>query len=513
MKGSPVTVLPRRGPGRPPGRSQGRRRPWPALAEPSPLPPAHPDREAEDREFLPAVLAVVETPPARWKAVLGYAICAALAAALLWSCLTRLGVYAVAPGTIVAAGNAKVIEPRQAGQVKAIRVNNGDRVKAGAVLVELDPTTAVANRTIIVNKLLTARADALRLAAEVKAAGTERIDTHPPLAWPADIPRVLREREESVLEADLTRLAAALSNLAAQRREEESKRDKFAGSIAAEKALIAIVDQHVAMHRELARQGVESQALLLEALVKLADAQYDLTSLEGNLKDAVAAIRVIDSEIVKTRRDFVATAVQQRAAAEQQTDELGEELKKASQTVADMTLRAPIAGTVEASAVTTVGQAVKPGQQLMQIVPDGETLDIRAYVLNRDIGFVRKGQPATIKIDTFPYPRYGTISGTVTAVGTDAIPGTMALRQQINGSLPVAGGRLSDTSAAEQTSDLVFPVTVAPARTALRVNGADSPLLPGMSVVVEITTGEQRAIDYILFPLFRGTEGPAARQP
>ena len=92
-----------------------------------------------------------------------------------------------------------------------------------------------------------------------------------------------------------------------------------------------------------------------------------------------------------------------------------------------MTLKAPIAGTIEALAVTTVGQIVKPGQQLMQVVPDKAPLEIEAYVLNSDIGFVRAGESATIKVDTFPYPRYGTIAGKVFKVSKDAISGKAAL--------------------------------------------------------------------------------------
>jgi hemolysin D len=501
MKDGPVSALPRRGPaGRP------ARRPWPALPER----PPNPDRDAADREFLPAIVEMIETPPSRFRAVLGYALCGLLAAALIGLWVGRLAAFAVAPGQVVAIGQAKVIEPREAGQVQRIGVENGARVKAGQVLLTLDPTAALANRAIVANKLVQARADHVRLAAEIAAAEAARIDLKPALAWPADIPRTLRAREEGVLRADLTRLAATLSDLAAQRREKESERDKFAGSVAAQKALIAVVEEHVAMHRVLAKEGVESRALLLNALAKLDRDRLALTSLSGSLQDAIAAIAVLDREIAKIRQDFLAAATTQLADAGRRADELAEELKKASQTVTDMTLKAPIAGTVEALAVTTIGQAVKPGQQLMQVVPDGQGLEIEAYVLNTDIGFVRKGQPVTLKIDTFPYARYGTIPGTVVKVGTDAIPGGVALLQQMNGSLPVAHGRLSDTGAAEQTSDLVFPVTIAPAKTAMWVDGVERPLLPGMSVVAEITTGEQRALDYILFPLLRGGQRPAA---
>ncbi|MGH7055754.1 MAG: HlyD family type I secretion periplasmic adaptor subunit [Stellaceae bacterium] len=502
MREGPVSVLPPRGSGR-----RSARGPWPALPERAP----NSDRDAADREFLPVVLEIVETPPARSRAVLGYAICGLLAVSLIGLWLGWLPIFAVAPGQVAAVGQAKVIEPRETGQVKTIAVANGARVKAGQVLVALDPTAALANRAIVENKLIAARADQARLKAEIAAGGAAQIDAKPAVAWPADIPAAIRAREQGILEADLTGLAAALSDLAAQRREKESERDRFSDGVTAQKALIAVVDQHIAMHRVLAKEGVESRALLLDALAKLGRDQVALTTLQGSLQDAIAAITVIDREIVKTRQDFLTTATQQLTDAERQADELAEALKKASQTLAGMTLKAPIAGTVEAMAVTTPGQTVKPGQQLMQIVPDGQGLEIEAYVLNTDIGFVRKGQSVTLKIDTFPYTRYGTISGTVVKVGTDAIPGGVALRQQMNGSTPISSGKLSDTGAAEETSDLVFPVMIAPSRTTMRIDGVERPLLPGMSVVAEITTGKQRALDYILFPLLRGGQAPAAR--
>ena len=148
--------------------------------------------------------------------------------------------------------------------------------------------------------------------------------------------------------------------------------------------------------------------------------------------------------------------------------------------------------------MTTVGQVVTTGQQVMQIVPDGTPLEVEAYILNSDAGFVQVGQAATIKVDTFPYTRYGTISGTVTRLAADALPGKQAQQQQSNGSIPPsADGSMSATSAAQQTTDLVFPVTVVPDQPGLKVGGR---LLP-LTVTVEIRTESRRAIDYILAPL------------
>jgi hemolysin D len=146
---------------------------------------------------------------------------------------------------------------------------------------------------------------------------------------------------------------------------------------------------------------------------------------------------------------------------------------------------------------------VTPGQQIFQIVPEGAPLEVQAYVLNTDIGFVSEGAPAIVKIDTFPYTRYGTIEGKVMRIARDAIPGSDALAQQKNGSAPPVSGALSDTTATQKTHDLVFPVTLSLAKKELEANGRAYSLTAGMSVVAEIVTGKQRIIGYVMYPLVR----------
>jgi len=496
---------------RAPGQPAVRRRPRQPLSDLSALPVARNDRTAGDQDFLPAALEVVETPPHVRETVLAYALCALITAAIAWSILGYLTTYAVATGKIRAVGQTKVVEPVERGQVSAIRFKEGDHVKQGDVLVELNPTDAVAARAIVADKLFSSRAEAARRRVAIVAAAGDPVDVKAVIAWDADIPQKVRDRETGVLEADLSQLAAALSDLTARRTAKEAARDGFSTSITSENTLIAATTERVGMHQTLETKGWDSRARVLDALEPLKEQQVALSVLQGKLADAIAAVAVIDAEIVKARDVFVAENTQKLAAAESQIDDLTEQLKKADVVVANMTLRAPIAGVVHAPAVTTIGQVVSPGQQLMEVVPEGAALEIEAYVLNSDIGFVREGQPAVIKIDTFPYTRYGTIEGKVTKVAADAITGAEALSQQKNGSAPVTHGLGSDTRAAQQTKDLVFPVVIAPSKLTINVDGKDVPLSPGMSVVAEITTGEHRAISYMMYPLVRGVPQSEAK--
>jgi hemolysin D len=481
-----------------------RRRPRQPLTDLSTVALPRADRAAGDRDFLPVALEIVETPPSLKQALLAYGLCGLIAAAILWSIFGHLTTYAIATGELRAVGESKVVEPITPGQVSAIRVKDGDRVRNGDALVELNPTDALAARTIIKDKLFSERAEIALRRVEIDAAHRETIDPKPGIAWDADIPQPIREREEGLLQADLSRLAAVLSDFTAQHKAKETARDGFSASMTSEKALITARVEHVGMHEQLEIKGWDSRARVLEALEPLKEEQVALSALQGDFAVAVAAIAVIDSEIVTAREAFIAENTQKMAAADRQVDDLSQQLTKADETLRDMTLRAPIDGIVYASAVTTIGQVVRSGQQLMQIVPEGAPLEIVAYVLNTDIGFVRVGQPAVIKIDTFPYTRYGTIAGTVTKIAADAISGDEALRQQKNGAAPVSRGTESDTAAAQRTKDLVFPVNVAPASSMIEVDGKKVALSSGMSVIAEITTGQHRAISYIMYPLVRG---------
>jgi hemolysin D len=165
------------------------------------------------------------------------------------------------------------------------------------------------------------------------------------------------------------------------------------------------------------------------------------------------------------------TEVENRLAAYRQ------EHVKAAQRITLQTLSAPVSGSVQQLAVHTIGGVVTPAQDLMHIVPDGEVMEIEAWVQNKDIGFVRAGQPARIKVETFPFTRYGTLGGEVRTVSRDATPD-----ERLG---PVYAARVRMHEATVKVEDRL-------------VN-----LAPGMAVTVEVKLGTRRLIEYLLTPLLR----------
>lgn len=465
-------------------------------------PGAGPGRGGDPRDnaFLPAALDILETPPSPVRIAFIYTICGLVAAALMWSYFGFLDINAVASGKVQPAGRTKVIQPMEAGKVIAIKVADGDHVKAGDVLVELDPTEAIAIQNATAGSLIDLRAEIQRRNVAVEAARPEHVATTASITWDKDIPEDTRRREERVLRADLAQLAVTLGALMAQRNQKETQRDSLTASIAAQKALIAVYSEHLGMLGTLFDKSVSSRKDVLDVLQQVRQAETTLVTLEGNFADSISAIAVLDSEITKTRESFMTDNTEKLSDALRRVDNLVQDLAKANVKVGHMTLTSPVDGTVQAVAVTTIGQVVMTGQELLHVVPDGLPLEIEAYALNVDIGFVKAGQDAVIKVDSFPYTRYGTIAGKVTHVATDAIPGLEAQQRQRDGSQPPSGS-LTITSAAQRTQDLVFPILIAPAATTINVDGKDVPLSAGMTVTVEVTTDKRRAIDYLLSPL------------
>lgn len=459
--------------------------------------------EAGFTDFLPVAQQIVNTPPSRARRMVGYVVCGAIAVALVASIVTPMRLFAIAPGEIESDGGDQIVQPPAAGQVSAMPVQNGAHVAAGATVLQLDPTAARAALTIVQAKLADARAEAFRhsSAAFMVRSGVVKLDA--PLAWPKDIPADVRTREESVLRADLAQLAAVVADLEAKLATETSLAAKLDANIAAQKTLVDSRTKRTAMHQTLADQGWDSRATVLQSLEPLRQDEVRLTDYQGQLAQSKAAIPVLRDKIQATRETFIAENVAASAAAQREAAIEEQQLGKAKLALSELTLRAPVAGTIEAMSVTSLGQSVKVGDTLMKIAPDAAPLQVKAYVLNTDIGFVKVGQRAVVKIDTFPYTRYGTISGHVQSVGADAITGQLAASQQNDATITPTQGAMSVTNATQQTRDLVFPIVVALDRKTIAVDGRDVPLTSGMSVVAEVETARRRAITYLLYPLTR----------
>lgn len=457
--------------------------------------------DLRDRAFLPAAVCIIETPPSPIGLALMLSICALVVAAIAWCWFGRIEIYATARGKIEPEGHAKVVQPLDPGKVSQINVVSGQSVRSGEILLTIDPSEIEAAIVAASEQVTSARAEAARRQAAVATMTTGNLRGQIAIIWPDDITESVRRREESVLAGDLKEFAAKLDSLAAQRVEREAAVKQLEGSIAAEQSLLEVLNERVVLRQTLLDKAAGTRTSLLDAMQVERETKMQLAGDIGRKNQAIAAVSSLLAEQSQTIETFIAENTRKISDARRLADEKSADQGMLRVRLERTILRAPVDGVVQSLAVTTRGQVVTTGQELMRIVPANAPVAIQAYVTNEDIGFVSPGQKAVVKIDSFPYVRYGTLEATVEEVANDAIPADGANRALAN---PINKGEergqsLSPT--AKPLTDLVFEAKLRPGRYTVPVNGHEVALSPGMTLTIEIKTGSRRILEYLFSPL------------
>ncbi len=344
--------------------------------------------DALDLEFLPAALEIYETPPSPIRIVGIWLISMVFATGLAWAYFGWLEIYAVAQGRIQPDGRSKIVQPFEPGKVIAIAVENGSHVAAGDLLVELDPRETAADREEQARDLESALAEAARRHVAIMAAPNDNPGT-PIVTYPEGTSAEVQGRENGVLASDLAQLVSSRASLIAQRAEHLATRDRLRGSIAAREKLLALDKEEVDMLQTLNRTKAASRAQVIEKLQQYETQVTTQVTEQGQLGEVEAALNTLDRKLEETTSQFIADQMQKLEDAERRADHLKGELIKATARLERTRLTAPIAGTVQQLAVTTVGQVVASGQALMTIVPSDGPIEIEAMIQNQGYRFCR----------------------------------------------------------------------------------------------------------------------------
>ena len=451
-----------------------------------------PERRGQELAFLPAALEIVETPPSPMRRAIAAAVIVLFCAALVWAWWGTIDIVASAPGKIVPSDRSKLIQPFETGVVRSIRVQDGQEVKAGEVLIELDPTVNAAERDHLRNDLLAEQINIARLRAALVGGDDPVADFTPPVG--AD--PVLIGTQRQLLLDQVTEHRAKLAALARQQAQKEAEHVTTEATIHKLAMTIPVIQSRVDIRKSLTDRELGSKLTYFEVLQLLVEQQEELSVQKSHLHEteaAVAAIRETQDQAVAEYRHALSDEL---AKAEQKASGLAQDLIKAEQRTRLQQLAAPVDGVVQQLAIHTVGGVVTPAQTLLVVVPSDSRLDIEAMVSNHDIGFVHAGQDAEIKIDTFNFTRYGLLRGKVLSVSQDAI---VRDRQQADDRGP---GAPNDTSE-PKGQELNYSARVSLDRAAMRIDERMVNLAPGMAVTVEIRTGSRMILSYLLSPLLR----------
>jgi hemolysin D len=451
-------------------------------------------RRGEELAFLPAALKIVETPPSPIGRTIGATIILLFCVALVWAWAGTIDIVASAPGIVVPSGRTKVIQPFETGVVRSIRVQDGQAVKAGHVLIELDPTVNAAERDHLRDDLLAEQLNIARLHAALAGGDNPVADFTPH----ADANPALISAQRQLLLNQVTEHRAKIAALARQQAQKEAEQGTIAATIHKLETTIPVIQQRVDIRKTLMDKELGSKITYFEILQLLVEQQEDLGVHKNRLREAEAAAAAIGETRGQAEAEYRRTLADELAKAEQKANGLSQDLIKAEQKTRLQRLTAPVDGMVQQLAIHTVGGVVTPAQSLLLVVPSDSQMEIEAMVSNRDIGFVHAGQDAEIKIDTFNFTRYGLLHGQVLSVSQDAV-----IRDRKQDRADDRGLGTQNETSEPRGQELNYTARISLDRTRMQIDDREVNLSPGMATTVEIKTGSRRIASYLLSPLLR----------
>jgi hemolysin D len=349
------------------------------------------------------------------------------------------------------------------------------------LLVELDPTESEVDKEQILQALNAARMEAHRLEVTLRKLDGEKSEMTP---IDGVDPILFREQQQK-MQADLDEYHASLAVLKSQGKQVEAERQAKLAEVGKLEALLPIIEEQEQAFRTLLERKMGSRLRWLEVKRELIEHRQELLVLHRQVEELDAAFQAGIERRKQLKETLRKTVSGERLEVLQRITQAQLELKAAETRERRNRLLSPVDGVVEELTVHTVGGVVRPADVLMKIVPEGTSLEVEAVVLNKDVGIVHKGQEVEVKLESFPFTKYGLVEGTITKLSADAI--------------------------LDERKGLVYPVRVALSDTRIQVDDGWVSLKSGMAVTAEIKTGRRRLIEFFLAPLLK-YRGEALRE-
>lgn len=428
-------------------------------------------------EFLPAALEILERPPSPAGKLLGRTIIVLFIIAIGWACVGEVDIVAVAEGKIISSGRIKDIQPLEKGVVKTIYVTEGQQVKAGQPLVELDQTLTSADQTRLTQELRFTQLNWLRQRALLKALQGEVDKPIFEQQNDIDITDAEIEIHTQLLQQEWLDYQSRINTYLSQIKEREAALQINAALLQQLKQTLPLVTRRADAMKKLVEKKLAPEMEYLQLEQERIEQQQTLVTHQTQRQQYRATIETTVHQLNTLKAETIYQSLAKVDDYQRQIQSLTQELAKAKEVNEKQMLYAPVDGTVQQLAVHTIGGVVTEAQVLMKLVPKDDYLEVEAVLENKDIGFVFEGQPAEVKVNTFNFTKYGIIDAEVADLAADAI--------------------------VDEVKGLVYKLRLKMQQSQMLIDGRTVDLLPGMTVVAEVITGKRRLIEYVLSPLLK----------
>ncbi|EIM72814.1 putative secretion membrane fusion protein [Nitratireductor aquibiodomus RA22] len=407
---------------------------------------------------------------------------AVFAIILIAACILRVEVTARGTVRIVPLDRVQVVQAEYPGSITGILVRDGASVKKGDLLLTLDATAAGAKQATLVEEEARLKRETMRLATFLSRLAEMRDGGSPPRKFDAGdlLPGGEDGDEEAVqarlLAVELNDFTDGLAGADARIDVNRKALDVLLERIEQADAALAVQEERLQAAEKLMERGISSREAYLKVRAAYDDLQAEKHVVERQIAKTKAEASVLETERAGLFSANQNRAMQRRDKIDARLAALRQERRALDERIAAATLRAPVSGTVEQLAVSTIGGVVQSGQDLMRVVPRDSELEFEALFSNQDSGFLKVGQNARIRLDAYPAERFGSMMAVITDIATDSI--------ELG-----ASGRWG------------FVVRLKPESDALQSPSGRLALRPGMTGNVDAITGERRLISYFLAPI------------
>lgn len=434
--------------------------------------------DSEDKEFLPPAVEILETPPSPAGRMLVWAVVGLFILAVLWAFIGEIDEVVVARGKVIPIGYTKVLQAEDKGIVKRILVQEGQKVKRGELLMELDRTMSESDLNALKKEIAYYDTNIRRILAELE-----------------DKPFVAGEgsqtdsrdfiQQMSLYRSRQSEKRAKLEFYDAQIRQKEDSVRVAESSLVKYQELLKIAREREANLKEIVEQGAISRYTYLEYQGKRIELEQNVSMNRSELSAAQAEVSAARQEKAQYQAEWNRQLQEELINSRKQFNTLKESERKAELKNKLIEIKSPVDGAVHKLDIHTVGAVVREAQGLMEVVPDGTPMEIEAWMENQDVGFVTPGMPVEVKVDAFNFQKFGTLKGKVREISPDAIE--------------------------DKERGQLYRVMVSVDEEKLHMDSRDLQVYPGMAVSAEIKTRKKRIIDFFLEP-FQTYKSEALRE-
>ena len=417
-------------------------------------------------DFLPGALMIQERPPRRLPRVTAYLIALLMTSSLTWASIGEVDIVARAAGKVIPTGQTKSVQPTITGKIDAIKVTNGDEVQAGEILIELDATEPFNQLQQILEQL------------EFKQHEIERTRHFADYLEKGNFKQLSSANPQQALFAEqIESHTQTLEQLNAQLRSTQLNHAQAQIELDSVSQLYPIVEEETEAINTLVKKGVASKSALLTQQQRLIEVKGSVKTLKLDVESTLSQTVSIQKQIQAFQAESKAKTLNELLRLQEEARLLNSDITQLEWLIEQHKIRAPINGIVSDLSAFTVGAVAERAEALLHLVPLNQSLRVEAWLQNSDVGFIRAGQRAEVKVDAFSFTKYGVIDAEIIHLGADA--------QQ------------------NEQGVLVFPAELKLFTETLEVDGAIHSLQPGMTVSAELKTGKRRIIEYLLSPLLR----------